>query len=195
MMLPRQFAVGLVALGVLFGFGCEKQKPQLPPKMQAPTITESVPDRIPEIAPAPIAPAPQQEVAVEEPAPKKAPPKRKNAKKPAPAPAANQAAPVVATNHPPASPPVDSPAPDPAIAAANSQQLNWQKQTTTELLDAVEKDIKNLNRGLTHDEDVMLAQIRSYIAQSRKATSDGDFERAYNLAKKAQLLSDALVKK
>ena len=41
----------------------------------------------------------------------------------------------------------------------------------------------------------MVTQIKSYIAQSRKATSDGDFERAYNLAMKAHLLADALVKK
>jgi hypothetical protein len=41
----------------------------------------------------------------------------------------------------------------------------------------------------------MVAQIKTYIAQSHKATSDNDFERAYNLATKARLLSDALVKK
>jgi hypothetical protein len=41
----------------------------------------------------------------------------------------------------------------------------------------------------------MVAQIKTYIDQSRKATSDNDFERAYNLANKARLLSDALVKK
>jgi hypothetical protein len=35
----------------------------------------------------------------------------------------------------------------------------------------------------------------SYIAQSKKATNDGDLERALNLAKKAQLLSQALVNK
>ena len=41
----------------------------------------------------------------------------------------------------------------------------------------------------------MRTQIQSYLQQSRKATIDGDFERAYNLAKKAQLLADALIKK
>jgi hypothetical protein len=35
----------------------------------------------------------------------------------------------------------------------------------------------------------------SYISQSRKAGNDRDFERAYNLAVKARLLADALVKK
>jgi hypothetical protein len=41
----------------------------------------------------------------------------------------------------------------------------------------------------------MVSQIWSYIAQSRKATIDGDLERALNLAKKAHLLSEALAKK
>ncbi len=83
-----------------------------------------------------------------------------------------------------------------AIAAdVSSQKLLQQKQTTADLLESTEKDLKSLNRTLNHDEETMLTQIKSYIAQSRKATSDGDFERAFNLAKKAQLLADALVKK
>ena len=84
---------------------------------------------------------------------------------------------------------------DTAIAAdVTSQQLFKQKQTTTELLDSTEKNLKGLNRGLNHDEEIMLTQIKSYIAQSRKATTDGDFERAYNLAMKAHLLAEALLK-
>jgi hypothetical protein len=55
--------------------------------------------------------------------------------------------------------------------------------------------VNGLNRTLSHDEEAVVNQIRSYVAQSRKATGDGDFERAYNLATKAHLLSDALVKK
>lgn len=83
-----------------------------------------------------------------------------------------------------------------AIAAdVSSAQLMQQKQTTTQLLDATEKTVNGLNRTLSHDEEEIVNQIRSYVAQSRKATVDGDFERAYNLATKAHLLSDALVKK
>ncbi len=75
-----------------------------------------------------------------------------------------------------------------------SAQFTRQKQSTAQLLDETEKRISGL-KGLSHDEEEMLTQIRSYVSQSRKATSDGDFERAYNLATKAHLLSDALVKK
>jgi hypothetical protein len=101
---------------------------------------------------------------------------------------------TVAAAHPPPSP-VEG-APDTAIAAdVSSQQVSQQKQTTAELLAAAEKNLKSVNRALNHDEQAMVSQIKTYIDQSRKATSDNDFERAYNLATKARLLSDALVKK
>jgi outer membrane biosynthesis protein TonB len=202
MAVKRQFAVVLVALGLLLGAGCEKQKPQLPAKMQAPTLPVQVADQIPEEEPPHQEPAQQQIATVEEPAPKKAPPKHKNAKKPTQPPPANQASSTVAVNHPPANaviePPAASapPATDTAIAAdVNSQTLTDQKQKTADLLDSTEKDLKGLNRSLSHDEEVMLTQIKSYVQQSHKATTDGDFERAYNLALKAHLLSDALTKK
>ena len=41
----------------------------------------------------------------------------------------------------------------------------------------------------------MVAQIKDYMAQSRKATADSDSVRAHNLALKARLLSDELVKR
>ena len=83
----------------------------------------------------------------------------------------------------------------PSLLMSPARQLVRQKQTTAELIDSAEKDLKGLNHGLSHDEENMLTQIKSYIAQSRKATRDGDFERAYNLAVKAHLLTDALLKK
>ena len=210
MTLRRQFAFLLVALSLLLSSTtCQKNKPQLPPKMLAPTLAVEVPNQIPEIEPPPESPAPQQEASAEEPPPKKSPPKHHNSKKPAQPAAANQPntpppstpAPstspnsTVAANRPPANPVAES-APDTAIAAnVSSQTLVRQKQTTAELIDSTEKDLKGLNHGLSHDEENMLMQIKSHIAQSRSATKDGDFERAYNLALKAHLLTDALLKK
>jgi hypothetical protein len=191
----RQFAVSVVVLGLLLSAACKKKTPQLSVKAQAPTLAVSVPDQIPEVAPPPEPPAPQQEATVEEPPKKKAPPKhRGSSKKPAQALANNSSNTTVAVNHPPANPAAEVTT-DTAIAAdVTSQQLVRQKQTTAELLDSTEKNLKGLNRSLSHDEEAMVTQIKSYIAQSRKATSDGDFERAYNLATKAHLLADALVK-
>ena len=48
---------------------------------------------------------------------------------------------------------------------------------------------------MSADEQVVVTHIRSYMQQSKNAITDGDLERAYNLALKAHLLSDELVKK
>jgi ElaB/YqjD/DUF883 family membrane-anchored ribosome-binding protein len=86
--------------------------------------------------------------------------------------------------------------PDIAIAAAMpSEALTKQKESTAQIVDATENSLKNLSRQLSDEEKAMKSQIQSYLLQSRKATTDGDFERAFNLAKKAQLLADALIKK
>ena len=69
-----------------------------------------------------------------------------------------------------------------------------QKQSTAQLLEQTEKTINGLKGG-SPAVDETLSEIKSYVNQSRKATSEGDFERAYNLATKAHLLSEALVKK
>jgi len=196
----RQFAVLVVAFGLLLDPACKKNKPQLPAKMQAPTLAVEVPDQIPEETPPPEPEVAQQAATVEAPPPKKTPQKHRSSKKPVtpPAtqpPAANQGNTTVAVNRPPVNPPPET-VTDTAIAAdVTSQQLIQQKQTTSELLDSAEKDLKGLNRNLSNDEKTMVAQIKSYITQSHKAASDGDFERAYNLAMKAHLLADALVKK
>ena len=76
-----------------------------------------------------------------------------------------------------------------------SEAITKQKESTAQIVDATENSLKNLSRQLSDEEKGTKAQIQSYLQQSRKATADGDFERAYNLAKKAQLLADALTKK
>jgi hypothetical protein len=188
----RQFAVFLVGLGLVLGAACEKKKKPLALNKTAPTLAVEVPDQIPEQALPAEPPPAQQEAKVEEPPPKKKPPKRRTATKAAPPPANNQSNTTVAVNRPPTTEaPVDT-----AIAAdVSNEKILQQKQKTSDLLDSTEKNLKNLNRNLTPDEEAMATQVKSYIAQSRKATSDGDYERAFNLAKKAQLLADALVKK
>jgi hypothetical protein len=111
---------------------------------------------------------------------------------PSPAPSTGNT--TVAATHPPANP-AETPA-DVAIGAdVSTAQLTQQKQTTAQLLDDTEKTLNGLSRQLSHDEESIVTQIRSYMAQSVTATKEGDFERAYNLANKAHLLSAALVKK
>ena len=209
----RQFGTLVLASVLLIGLGCEKKKPQLPAQAKAPveTVSPPLPSEISEEVPPPPPPAPNPTPPAQ-PTASVTPPKHRPKKKvttpapstlaaanpPATAPSnstgTNTSNTTVAAAHLPPNPAAEAP-PDPAIAAdVTSAQLTRQKQSTAQLLDETEKSISGL-KGQSHDEEEMLTQIRSYVNQSRKATSDGDFERAYNLATKAHLLSNALVKK
>lgn len=68
------------------------------------------------------------------------------------------------------------------------------QQSTTQLLDATEQNLRALTRALSNDEQNIVSQIRSYIIQSRSALKDQDLERAHTLALKAHQLSDVLLK-
>jgi hypothetical protein len=196
MILLRKLVTLLLVFGLLFIEACNKKKPVVLSRPSAPTIAVDLPDEIPENPDVP--PAPVANEQPPEPPPVKTKPKkttRTAAKKTPPASAPPVAPPpangnqTVASLRPPA-------APDTAIAAAMpSEKINQQKEETAQIVDATENNLKNLSRSLNDDEKAMKTQIQSYLQQSRKATTDGDFERAYNLAKKAQLLADALIKK
>jgi len=193
-------------MALSLGAGCSKKKPQLPPRAQAPTLTVALPDQIPDATPPPEPSPPTQEAAVREP-PKTKPQghRRTNSRKASPPPANTQnntqnsvPSNTVAANHPPENPVAETPKPTPtdtAIAETTSQTAPRQEQTTIRLLDETEKNLKGLKGSLTHDEAAMVAQIKSYVSQSRHALSVGDLERANNLAYKAHLLSDALIKR
>jgi hypothetical protein len=65
---------------------------------------------------------------------------------------------------------------------------------TDQLLQTAENDLNSIKRELSQDEKDMVTQIKAFITQSRDATKNNDQVRAYNLAVKAHLLSDALAK-
>ena len=192
------------------------------PNHGAPTISPPLPDQIPEKQAEPIpTPVAKHEP---NPVPPPPPPKKRHqsnvAKKTTPA--ASSASPAsaqgnapaqsnastqnnasaqsnapagtttVAVNRPPEEPPTHT-----AIATEVAPaQASVDKQSTSQMLDEAEKTVKALDdHSLSGDQKAMVSQILSYIAQSKKATIDGDLERALNLAKKAQLLSQALVNK
>jgi hypothetical protein len=68
------------------------------------------------------------------------------------------------------------------------------RQSTEQLLKDTETNLNKINRPLSPDEQAMVAQIKEYMKQSREATNSSDAVRARNLALKARLLSDELVK-
>jgi hypothetical protein len=204
MMSARKF-VGLSFLSLLLGLqGCTNKKIGLPHPVPAPTVAVVLPDEIPPTEEEPATEAPNPEKKPTEPAETttktaKKPKRSSSAKKsnqPAGAPSSNQNSntPTVAAAHPPKNP--AEPVPQAAIATAISDaKINQTKEETNRMVDATENALKGLTRSLSDDEKAIRTQVQSYLQQSRKATTDGDYERANLLAKKAQLLAEALLKK
>lgn len=201
----RKFVCLVFCLPLLLVVGCGKKKASLPPKTLAPTVAVALPDELPltEVPDEPAAPATQPAPAA--PAAKVKPKKpvrssTSSAKKSTQPPTAPATTPAPSTQtvaglRPPKSVTSEAVPPSALATAIPSAQVLQQKEDTARMMDATENTLKEINRSLSDDEKSMRSQIQSYLQQSRKATTEGDFERAYNLAKKAQLLADALVKK
>jgi len=188
---------GLLAATLTLGGCFRKKKPPLPPQAQAPTVT---PEAQPKAAPPPPASGepnrPQPEAT---PAPETAAPPPKPVAKPRPKPKPQRNIAKKPAPEKPSRTVVEEGGTRPTGAqlsaslphdAAIHQQFN-----TAQLLEATEYNLKSITRQLTTDEQAMVQHIRSYVQQSRDASKDGDVERAYNLALKAHLLSNELVKR
>jgi hypothetical protein len=187
--------VAVASVVVLLG-GCKKKKAPTP-QAQAPTL--SAPAGQPAAAPTaggkpnPATPAPATSAAAKpKPKPKHHPAAAKKV-----APAASDAATAAA-----AKPPTQAetqPAPklgDVAIReGSGGGTATRDQQTTEQLLAATEANLNSLKRALTADEQSTVAQIKDYVVGARKAAAENDAARAHNLALKAYLLSDELVKR
>jgi outer membrane biosynthesis protein TonB len=201
-----------LALTLIFFSACNRnnKKSSLPPQATAPVII--APPTVPASPAPPVQTTPPPATSAEtgvipQPSPKANPkPPKKSAGKTAPA-APKQAAPAQAAQAPqtaqptqPAPPAQPAPPKPPATGAGEGQtqiaaQVPWgTAQSTEQLLQTAEGNLRKVTRQLSDSEQAMLRQARTYIAQSRAATQDGDLERAYNLAIKANLLSGELAK-
>ncbi len=81
------------------------------------------------------------------------------------------------------------------VGGAEGAQANQQKNTANQLLDSTEENLKKIQgRQLNSSQQDMVNQIHEYMAQSKTAVAAGDLDRARNLAWKAQLLSQELIK-
>jgi hypothetical protein len=75
----------------------------------------------------------------------------------------------------------------------SDDQASQKRDTTNDLLTATDTKLKEASgRQLSSAQQDNVAQIRSYIQQAKAATTEGDLDRAHNLAFKAHLLSDEL---
>jgi hypothetical protein len=207
-MIPRFSRFGFVwlalALALAFVPGCNRNKSrQVPPQATVPAIA------VPPTAQAGQHPAPPVQTtpppatkaetgAIPQPSAaqtnSKPKPQKNSARKPAPA--ATKQAPQAQAAQPAQPPPQKSPAPGGSegqvqIAAQAPQGM---AQNTEQLLQVAEGNLRKVTRQLSDGEQAMLRQARNYILQSRSASQDGDLERAYNLAMKANLLSGELAK-
>lgn len=76
-----------------------------------------------------------------------------------------------------------------------AEQAVHQRSTTDQLNAATEANLEKVKgRKLSPSQQEMKSQIKQFMEQSKTAVAAGDLERGHNLALKAHLLSDELVK-
>jgi hypothetical protein len=77
----------------------------------------------------------------------------------------------------------------------SAAQASQQRATTDQLNASTEENLKKIaDRQLAPSQQEIVIQIQQFVDQSKKAVAAGDLERAHNLALKARLLSDELLK-
>lgn len=190
-MKPLRLNAAAVALVLVLGMtlGCEHKKPVLVMPQQPPPIAAPQPSPTPEpaaqAADQPLVPTPTSTPAEQPKTAEKTKPNHGRhavAKKPP-----KTVVQAEKTEPPPVSIGQISPGPTPADTAHS-------QISTDQLLQGAEANLNSITRQLSKDEEAMRAQIREFISQSRKATTENDPARAHTLAVKARLLSDDLVK-
>ena len=87
---------------------------------------------------------------------------------------------------------------DPVVQLAPSvtdQQASQERQSTAQLLAATNANLTKISaRQLTSSQQDLVNQIHTYMQQAKTAETAGDLQRARNLAFKAQLLSDEVLR-
>lgn len=137
----------------------------------------------PEVSGTPEKTAPVLIVPDPEPKPPRPRPRPRPANPPAePEPAATE------TASPKPEPPRIAPRYSPAEEAAFRQQTN-------QSIAKAERNLQTMNgRSLNAAQNDMVEKIRGFLGQAREAVQAGDWFRAQNLASKAEVLSDELVR-
>ena len=190
-MKPLRLKAPALALMLLLGIslGCQHKKPALVVPQQQPATAAPQPTPTPEpaaqAADQPLVPAPEPTPAEQPKTVEKTKPnhgRHAAAKKP-------PKTVVEAEKTVPPPPSMGQISPGPTPADATHSQIS-----TDQLLQGAEANLNSITRQLSKDEEAMRTQIREFINQSRKATTENDPARAHNLAVKARLLSDDLVK-
>jgi hypothetical protein len=81
------------------------------------------------------------------------------------------------------------------VPGMSDAQASEHRQGTAQLLASTDANLKKLDsQQLDSSKLEIVKQIQTYVEQARTAEAAGDLDRAHNLAVKAQLLSDDLVR-
>jgi hypothetical protein len=76
-----------------------------------------------------------------------------------------------------------------------AEQASHKRSSTEQITAATKENLKKAaGLQLNASQQEMVSQIKQFMAQSKAAVAAGDLERGHNLAMKAHLLSDELVK-
>ena len=216
----QKFLLPIVLAAVLFGAsGCKKKKPAVPPpQAEAPTVEAPQPTPPAETTTAPTSPTDTTTTTTttQAPPPKPTKPRTRVAKKPSagvPASTANNGStpPATVANNTSTPPPpavITTPSgkvivpegstPEPTGQISTTMPTSKENETklnTERSLQTTEKELKGVTWTPSIDQKNMMEQIKTYITQSRSANNEGDVLRASNLAQKARLLCDELLKK
>lgn len=85
--------------------------------------------------------------------------------------------------------------PNAVLTPGTTGQTRYSRQLTADLLSATDANLKQAtSRPLNPNQEQTVAQIRVFMDQANAAIKAGDLDRGHNLAIKAHLLSDDLVK-
>jgi hypothetical protein len=200
----RSMPVLLAVFLLVLLSGCARKKPVLVMPQQTPPTAAPTPSPTPATAetqtqtPAPEAqatpqPSPSPETAKTEPektAAKKHHPKHNGGKKPSPLVGEKPGTETARVTRPVIE---NAPTPQPAPVTP-TPELTQEQASTEQLIKNTEAALNGIKRQLSQDEQNVAAQIRDFIAQSRKATNDRDFTSAHKFALKANLLSNELAR-
>jgi hypothetical protein len=81
------------------------------------------------------------------------------------------------------------------LSGGTTGEQAMQQRSTEQLTAATEENLKQISgRQLSASQQDMVTQIKQFMDQSKSAIAAGDSERGHNLAEKAHLLSEDLVK-
>jgi hypothetical protein len=188
----------LLALLPFLAAGCKKKQAKVipaPPTLTEMALLSPLPPLVILVMQPEVLPPSATIVEVQPPPPKKKP--KRNTRKPAPIP---QPPVQTAQNTPPPRitidrPPVTGEGAGGIFVGLEHSEEAHHKLSTAQLLQSTEDNLKSITRTLDADEQATVAQIRNFMTQSRTAITDNDLVRAHNLALKAHLLSDELVKR